>query len=402
VFCHNYVVVALAFTALDASPLDGLRSAVDGVAGEDVGSFTEGALGEDLIALRREIDRLELEFSRRLRGFDARRGYVGSGATSTVGWLRWACRLSTAAAMQHVDVARQLPDLPITERSAAEGSIGFHHVGVIARCATQVGGDAVRDAEPVLVEAARKLDPRALGIVTRRLRYCVDPDGALSDTNAAHDGRSFTLSETYDGVFHITGLLDHEGGALLRTALESLNDRTPGDPRTAWQRRADALVELARRQLQAGALPSVAGERPHLTVTAPESTLRAEPGCAPGEMRWAGPVVAETVRRIACDSSVTRITLDARGEPLDAGRATRTIPAAMRRALVARDGGCRFPHCDRPPEWTDGHHVEHWADGGETKLSNLVLLCRHHHRAVHEGRWRLAITPMGEVTAQPP
>jgi hypothetical protein len=352
--------------------------------------------------LRREIDRLELEFSRRLERFDAQRGYAGTGATSTVGWLRWACRLSTAAAMQHVDVARHLGDLPLTERSAAEGSIGFHHVGVIARCATQVGADAVRAAEPVLVEAARKVDPRALGIVTRRLRYCVDPDGALSDANAAHDGRSFTLSETFDGAFHVVGLLDHEGGALLRTALESLNDRVPGDPRTAWQRRADALVELARRQLQSGALPSVAGERPHLTVTASEATLRAEPGCAAGDMRWAGPVVADTVRRIACDSTVTRMVIDADAQPLSVGRATRVIPAAMRRALVVRDGGCRFPNCDRPPEWTDGHHVEHWADGGETKLGNLVLLCRHHHRAVHEGRWRLAISASGEVTAQPP
>jgi Domain of unknown function (DUF222)/HNH endonuclease len=119
-------------------------------------------------------------------------------------------------------------------------------------------------------------------------------------------------------------------------------------------------------------------------------------------MRWAGPVVADAVRRIACDSSVTRITLDAHGEPLDVGRARRTIPAPLRRALVARDDGCRFPACDRPPEWADGHHIEHWADGGETKLGNLVLLCRHHHRAVHEGRWRLAITPDGEVTAAPP
>lgn len=401
-FCYNAVVVALACAPLDSSPLTSLHDAVAAVAGEDVGVLSDAALGEDLVALRRGIDRLELEFSRRLQRFDAQRGWVGSGAVSTVAWLRCACRLGVASAAQHVDVARRLPDLPLTERSAADGSIGFHHVAVIARCATQVGSDAVRAAEPALVEAAQKVDPRSLGIVTRRLRYCLDPDGALADSDAAHDARSLTLSETYDGVFHVAGLLDQEGGALLRTALESLDDRQPGDPRTAWQRRADALVELARRQLQSGGLPSVAGERPHLTLTASEATLRGERGCPPGDLRWAGPIVADTVRRIACDSTVTRVALDGSAQPLSVGRATRVIPAAMRRALAVRDGGCRFPGCDRPPEWTDGHHIEHWADGGATSLANLLLLCRHHHRAVHEGHWRLAITPHGEVTAQPP
>jgi Domain of unknown function (DUF222) len=202
------VVISLTVPPATPAPLSALShvgAAVDALAGDDVERLSDDALREDLVALRRHIDRLELEFSRRLRGFDARRGWAGTGATSTVGWLRWACRLSTAAAMQHVDVARRLPDLPLTERSAAEGSIGFHHVGVIARCAAQVGTDAVRAVEPVLVDAARTVDPRALGIVTRRLRYCVDPDGTLSDVNAAHDGRSFTLSETYDGVFHVAG-----------------------------------------------------------------------------------------------------------------------------------------------------------------------------------------------------
>jgi hypothetical protein len=119
-------------------------------------------------------------------------------------------------------------------------------------------------------------------------------------------------------------------------------------------------------------------------------------------MRWAGAVVAETVRRLACDATASRVTVGPSGEPLDVGRAVRTIPPAMRRALVVRDGGCRFPGCDRPPEWTDGHHLRHWADGGETKLDNLVLLCRRHHRVVHEGRWRLSRGEDGRLVAQPP
>jgi hypothetical protein len=96
-------------------------------------------------------------------------------------------------------------------------------------------------------------------------------------------------------------------------------------------------------------------------------------------------VAAETLRRLACDASLVTIIEDPRGEPLDVGRKTRAIPPALRRALASRDKGCRFPGCMHV-RYVDGHHVRHWVDGGETKLSNLVSLCRFHHRAVHEGR----------------
>ena len=87
---------------------------------------------------------------------------------------------------------------------------------------------------------------------------------------------------------------------------------------------------------------------------------------------------------------------------MDAGRSARTIPPSLRRALVARDRGCRFPGCDRPAEWTDGHHLRHWAHGGETTLQNLALLCRRHHRRVHEQGWRLEWGAKGELLAAPP
>jgi 5-methylcytosine-specific restriction endonuclease McrA len=93
----------------------------------------------------------------------------------------------------------------------------------------------------------------------------------------------------------------------------------------------------------------------------------------------------ETARRLACDASVTRVVLSPESQPLDVGRRTRLIPPAIRTALVVRDRGCTYPGCDRGPQWTDAHHVRHWADGGSTSLDNLVLLCRQHHRAVHEG-----------------
>jgi hypothetical protein len=196
-------------------------------------------------------------------------------------------------------------------------------------------------------------------------------------------------------------------------------------------RRADALVELARRQLQGGSLPQVAGQRPHLTVTVAASALgggvgaealrgdagssgafcgapissaaqRRDTDAGVARLGWVGAVPIETAQRIACDAAVATVTVDAAGTPLDVGRTRRTIPAALRRALVVRDGGCRFPGCDRPPEWTDGHHIRAWADGGATRLDNLVLLCQRCHTRVHERGWRLRWGADGDLVAEPP
>jgi 5-methylcytosine-specific restriction endonuclease McrA len=129
--------------------------------------------------------------------------------------------------------------------------------------------------------------------------------------------------------------------------------------------------------------PQVAGERPHLTVTLDLESLERRAGrrC---ELDDAGRISAEDARRVACDASVSRVITAGESAPLEIGRRSPVVPAAIRRAVVVRDGGCRFPGCDRPPGWSDAHHVVHWADGGATALDNLVLLCRPHHRLVHE------------------
>jgi hypothetical protein len=404
-FCYNCVVIAprpVETSSFTEHAFPRLAAAVEELGEDEIGGLSDAALGEELIALRRHIDRLEYEFSRRLFRFDRARGYASEGATSAVSWLRVQCRLFGQAAAQRVEVARKLPELPQTERALRDGEIGFQHVAVIARSAEEVGVAAVRDVEATLVEAAQKLDPGRLRIVTRHLRHCLDPDGSLRSANQDHARRRLHLSQTLDGMFVLDGMLDAEGGALLRTAINALDTPASGDGRTASQRRADALIELATRQLQRGDLPAVAGQRPHLTLTAQTATVQRVPGAPAGELSWAGPVAAETVRRLACDAAVTRVTLDGKGQPLDVGRTARSIPAPMRRALIVRDRGCRFPGCDRPPEWTDGHHLRHWVDGGPTALSNLVLLCRPHHRMVHEEGWRLVGTAQGSVDAVPP
>jgi hypothetical protein len=289
------------FASVEAAVVD-----LQALADEDVTVLPSSAVGAQLVELRQTIDRLEVEFSRRLAHFQRRRGYAEEGACTLVAWLRWRCRLTPGAAAQRVELARHLPDLPGTTQALAAGAIGYQDAAAITRAAEEVGPEAVARAEPALLEAARRLDPFRLRLVTRHLRYCADPDGVLRDANLAHERRHLYLSQTWEGLFAINGLLDAEGGATLQTALNALlGPPEPGERRTAAQRRADGLVELARQRLDAGDLPEVGGQRPHLTVTAPLATLRREPQAPAGELECAEPIPAQTVRRLACDASST-------------------------------------------------------------------------------------------------
>jgi len=370
---------------------------------EDIDPLSDAAIGDDLVDVRRTIDRLEFQFSRRLDLFARRKGYAGLGFVSVVAWLRRACRLMPGAASQRAEMASNLSSLQDTIAAFAAGDIGFHHAAVIAHSVTEIGVEAVARQESTLLEAAHTLDPKYLSYVTLHLRHCEDPDGALAAANKNYERRYLHLSQTFDGVFVIDGRLDAEGGATLRAALNALDESFKADDkRSGSQRRADALVELARQRLDAGNLPEVGGQKPHLTVTASIATLMKDPGAPAGDLEWSQPITAETVRRIACDCAMTRVLLDARSEPIDVGRCTRTFPPALRRALVVRDKHCRFPGCDRPADWCDGHHLISWIDGGETNLGNTCLLCRRHHRFVHELGWQLRWGAAGEIIAIKP
>jgi hypothetical protein len=213
--------------------------------------------------------------------------------------------------------------------------------------------------------------------------------------------RWLRVARTFDGAVAVDGLLDPDGGDLVLAALAALTPAPrPGDGRTAGQRRADALVDLCRRA--GGNAPSAGAQKPQVTVTVGLATLL---GACGGTARLGDgtPLSAGAARRLACDADVIPAVLGSRSEILDLGRAARLVSAAQRRALVLRDGSCRFPGCDRPPQWTDAHHVVHWADGGRTDQDNLVLLCRWHHTAVHEGGWRIRFEPRSNtVTATRP
>jgi hypothetical protein len=224
-------------------------------------------------------------------------------------------------------------------------------------------------------------------------RLLADAAGAEERARRQHEARRLHVSPTLGGTVRIDGDLDAESGQTLITALRCVQDAwtRDGEPdgRTPPQRRADALVEVCRSWLDRSDRPEVAGERPHIVVTVDLETLEGSAGRR-SQLEDTGPITPGMVRRLACDAGVSRIITAGRSEPLDVGRRTPVVPAAIRRALVLRDGGCAFPGCGRPQAWCDAHHVVHWADGGETRLANLILLCRPHHRAVHEG-FRVAV-----------
>src|SRR5664279_929929 len=345
--------------------------------------------------------RLESEFARRLVVFD-RRGAAGvTGAVSTAAWLRQACRLSAGEASERVRTARVLADdLAASADALAGGVISYAHARVLASAAGELPAESLPTVEPILVEAARHTDPAGLRALCTQVRTMLDPTGAEAAAALAHDRRHLSISATFAGAVVLEGVLDPEGGATVLAALMPL--AAPGgadDDRTPAQRRADALVELARRALDGAGLPSVGGERPHIQIRVDYATLLARTGTA--TLDWAGPLSAGAALRLACDATITPVLTAGPSEVLDLGRSVRLVSPAQRRALVVRDGGCVFPGCDRPPAFTDAHHLRHWIDGGATDLANLALVCRRHHRLVHAG-WELAHRPDGIWSATPP
>jgi hypothetical protein len=381
-------------------PLAALRAAVNGLAAGELSGPEAGVDPAGLLRLHRLATRLTAEWLRRLAAFDAAGGWQTAGAASCAAWLRGWAHMHPREAAGQVALARRLRQLPVTAAALARGEISARHAQLIARAVDDVDDPpTAATGEALLADAATAVDPGALRTVATHWREAVAPDRALADANRVHARRRLHVSATFDGTVAVDGLLDPEGGATLLAALHALTGPPAADDdRSPAQRRADALVTLARRALDGGTLPSAGGERPHLSVLVDLPTLAGRAGNGTGAtLAFTGAIAGETARRLACDAGVTRILTAGPSEVLDVGRRTRTIPPALRRAVVARDRHCTAPGCDVPAEWCDVHHRVHWADGGLTVLSNLGLLCSRHHRAVHEGRDRVGRDPNGQL-----
>src|SRR5438128_10809756 len=206
------------------------------------------ALGEGLIQIREAgIDPLEAVFADGVRRFDRSGEYKTDGALSLTEWLRWRCKLSGGAAAERVEIARQLAQLPKTEAAFANGDLGYQHVAVMARAAEHVGPAAVRKEEASLLQAAQTMDQGKFTGVAKNFEHRVDAAGALAEANHAYLRRYLHIGEPQDGLVRLDGLLDAEGGATLRTALQAFMKPIKDDARTYGQRQHDALMELCRQ-----------------------------------------------------------------------------------------------------------------------------------------------------------
>jgi hypothetical protein len=358
-------------------------------------------LAADLKGIRHCQDLLELEFAETAAGFSKTQEYEEQGSVSPIDWIRHHCRMSSSAVWGSVAVGEHLADLPRSVEAVESGEIGYAHLALMARTADALQGSstAAPFEETELLEKAREFSVGRLWHFCHHLRHALDPEGFTAEQRRATEERSLKLSPCEDGALLIEGWLDSAGGAALRTALEPLAlPHGDHDERCRERRNADALVEIFTHVQDSGTLP----QRPHLQVTASLDTLRGLAGSPAGDMEYSLPVSAETVQRLACDGTITRVVLSPESVVIDVGRARRVVAGPTRRALAARDGHCRWPHCDRPASWSDAHHVIHWSKGGETDLSNMVLLCHRHHWMAHEGGWQLVQTADGEVLTVPP
>jgi len=409
-----------------------LTAAVEELAAEDLNGLADAVAAERVLGLRRLLDRLEGHWLAELAAGDAR-GAAGADhgvqAPSTAGWLRNRLHLSHGAAHSSVRTARAVFRGPLTATAKAltDGTISPAHAAVLAHGTQDLPAQVAVEAEPVLVEAAGRLDPPRLRRVLGHLQLAADPEAAEARTERQHGRRGLWLSSTLEGMVAVDGLLDPEAGQIVLAALEPLaRPHSAEDARSGGQRRADALTELARRSLEGGTLPKAGGVRPQLSVLVDLASLLGRGPPVGGEAGWAGPLAPKVCRRLACDRAVTRVLVsrqptsphrhncdgpeDAAGhhhpgehrdatrdpeltdwlrtaaallppilggapsQPLDLGRTSRVVSPAQHRALAVRDGGCVFPDCGRPLAWCEAHHLWHWLDGGPTDLDNLNLV----------------------------
>jgi uncharacterized protein DUF222/HNH endonuclease len=344
----------------------------------DPAKLTLEQLEEELATLASHIYAGTCRWLELVGELDRRGDWADSGCGSCAEWLAWRCALLPRAAREHVRVARRLPELPRIHAAFARGELSYAKVRALTRVA-----DA--DSEEELLELARVMTAAQLERAVRAYRRVT-----TAEANDLHEDAHLTSFWDTDGSLVIRGRLAPEEGALFLRALEAARDslwerareqeRGSAEPRRG-PRSAEALAALADAALAATGRRS-GGERYQVVVHIEADALAddGEGGCALDD----GPAIApETARRLACDASLVAIG-ERNGKTVRVGRKTRAIPPALRRALRARDRGCRFPGCENH-RFLDAHHVRHWARGGETTLANLVLLCRRHHRLVHEG-----------------
>jgi hypothetical protein len=327
--------------------------------------------------------------------FDRRQGWADGKLPSCAHWLNFKCGLNLGAAREKVRVAHALAGLPQIAASMSRGELSYSKVRALSRVACEA------TEEMFLMVALHGTAYHVERLVSGYRR--AQEAEALSREKQQHRSRSVNYWFAEDGSLILKARLPAEAGAMLIEALDAALESLPESeicaeteadgPISFESRRADALAALAESYLAGSDAASTSADRYQVVVHVDAATLH-EHAAGRCEIERGPALAIETARRLSCDASLLQILENEHGEPLDVGRKTRSIPPAIRRALNARDGGCRFPGCTHQ-RYVDAHHIEHWADGGETKLSNLVTLCRLHHRLVHEGEILIETPPGG-------
>src|SRR2546421_2365530 len=366
-------------------------------------------LGDEIAEISAHLEAATARLLDRIRQFDVREGW-NTGFRSCAAWLSWRVGLDLGAARERVRVARALGTLPSLAQALARGELSYAKVRALTRVANPeteerllaVGRAGTADHVERIVRGWRRVDRRA----------------EAQETARRHASRALHVYQDEDGMVVIRGRLAPEVGAVLIQALaaarealyqkahaQNVSAGTSGadvstELPTLPQQQADALALVAETALHHGIDPGAPGERYQVVVHV-DAPVLADPD-APGQslLEDGTHVSAETSRRVACDASRVVMRHAADGRIEEVGARTRTIPPALRRALHHRDRGCRFPGCGLP--FGQGHHIHHWANGGPTTLSNLALLCRRHHRAVHEEGYGLERPPDGELRFRRP
>jgi 5-methylcytosine-specific restriction endonuclease McrA len=364
-------------------------------------------LGDQIAELSAHLEAATARLLALIREFDARGGW-NTGFRSCAAWLSWRVGLDLGAARERVRVARALGTLPALAEALARGELSYAKVRALTRVATP-------ETEARLLAVGRAGTAAHVERIVRGWRR-VDRLAEAREAARQHAGRALHVYQDEDGTVVLRGRLAPEVGALLLRALDAARETLyqrrrateavlpVGDPAAAAptraQQQADALALLAETALHHDLDPGAPGERYQVVVHVDAAVL-ADPA-QPGQsvLDEGGHVSAETSRRLACDASRVVMRHDPEGQVVEVGARTRTIPPALRRALQHRDRNCRFPGCQ--VRVGQGHHVRHWAEGGPTTLSNLALLCRRHHRAVHEEGYQVARMPDGALQFRRP
>ena len=392
-------------------------------------------LADQITTLAGQINAANYRFLTLIAEFEQRKAWSGYGLKSCAHWLNWKCGIDMGAAREKVRAALALTHLPKTKTAFQKGELSFSKVRALTKIATpknesfllNIAEYGTAQHMEKLVKSYRTVDNNLTAEEEHSNITKAQQESKLdiAKEDKQKENRSVICYQDNDGMWIIHAKLPAEEGSLVAKTLKELGDKLAEtenqaeaqseqkdktEPKnvsaetfslnqteeklTFPQRRADALIALSEHYLatvhnaSTNSLTALkSAERCQLILHIQADSLNQSPQHLDGQ--WLPP---STARRMACDAGLLIVEEDKAGNVLNIGRKSRIIPPAMARALAIRDNGCQFPGCCET-RYTEGHHIKHWADGGETKLDNLVTLCRYHHRELHKGSFYLTLKP---------